>query len=831
MDSLGKNSDLNDKKFGGFVPNTILIIASSSVATSILFLLGLEQPLSLVIAWIMFIALALAAHQFSPTRISTNSKGVDKNQKSSRITINREIQKYYAHISDIIIYFDIYGNILQWAGNVEEHLGYSKETSIPTCVEELFLLSDREIAMKSIRFCSDEKESKIGSAEVHLMKKNGEPALFNITCASALFEDSLAIRMIFQHIDISLAVSEEKIDDLFKKFAVSIDKPATIVRNSTIEFANKELSSFIEGRMQTISSAQDLFSSMARPRIAEILETEFEGLALTDNPLKCGMLKETFKTILAERPLEVIVLPNIYNSVKKLIIIENPDKTQTKHHDACFELLFENTNDAIFVTKSDGRIFRCNPSAEKITGLKANELLGISVHNLFDPVYREISLRQLAWLKEGDSVHFETKMLRDDGDLRDVDISSRLVKGEEEIIIHVVRDITERNRFLSQLTQSEKLESLEIFAGGVALDFDSILEGVLGAGESALNKLDDPEETRAYLNTVLSYTEKALELTRHLKDYARQGTMRFDIVNVNDIATNAIDFCRQIVPEKIVIKSQLKENIGAIYGDSVQLKKAIINLILNSQEAMQDGGEILIKTQNFSADERFVHDHSGTAPGPNVELVVIDSGRGIDQAILPRIFDPFFTTKDRGEGTGLGLAVTYSIIESHGGYIDIESETNKGTKIRVLFPIIEMDTTEIDHFADIGVIAASERSVLIVDDEKIIQNVLSSILTQLGYYPIAVSSGKEALEFLASEEAKIDVILLDMVMPGLNGWQTYKQIKEYWPYIPVVVVTGYADERDTEEMLDSGLAGFIEKPFKAGQIARKLLEIFEAQLG
>lgn len=790
-----------------------LFLGAICVIASVTILLGLGRMPSLIVIWTAFAALAYISFVYRVRARRLDRRG----EFEGLLDTDGGLQGYYAHMPDIVLFVDSSGAILDCAGDIEK-LGY--HSSHPENIEDLFHLVDRNIAAESIRFCL-ERGDRVGSAEVHLLDNEGNPSPFLMICANAIFEDRPAVRMIFQSIDRSLIRIEERLDSFFKELAKALPSPAAVLSGDKIEFANEAMTRLI-GRMGgKIASFPDMIVPSDRAEAVKLLES-----IVSEDPAKVQGVSAELLTVFSERPAKIAIVPSVLETGKCLAIIELAESERPRTSNRCIELLFENTNDAILLTNTEGRIIKANPAAARMAGISLDELIGFSFHSLFDPARREVSLRQLAWLKDGDSVHFQSKIIADDGSSIDVDITSRFANIDGEVILHVVRDITERNRLIDRLARVAKDESLEVFAGGVALDFGSILEGISGAAALAKESIGDNAEVEAYIDVIISAAHKAVELTRGLSDYARRSKLEFEVVDLNEIAARSVGKAAPELDESFTLRSDFDESIGAIYADPAQLEQAITKLILNSREAMPDGGEILVSTRNFSVDERFIRDNPGAAPGPNVELSVKDSGRGIDPVILPRIFDPFYTTKERGEGTGLGLAITHSIVTSHGGNITIQSEADKGTTIKMLFPIIERETEMGGGSADFGLISKSNKRVMIVDDEKIIQNVLSSILQQLGYEPITVSSGAEAIEYLVSEESVIDAILLDMVMPGLSGLQTLEKIRDYWPEIPVVVVTGYSDELETIEAFETGLAGFIEKPFKASQIARKLSEIF-----
>jgi len=818
-----KNKYRNDPTPSARIGMAIVIILLSMLACVVLRLLGVEEPLILFVAFGMFIAISVGIYEYlhgvlSSSRGEWLRAAIEIERRKNDLLFSLE------GITDIVAIFDPDGRIIRLSGNVENLLGYGHGCEMPTNIEDLVHIADRSIIENALRFCETSPD-ETGTADIQLIDCSGDAHTFSMKCTAFSIDGNPAIRTVFTPIE--EPGETDRIDELIFKlligFSEKISDPCAVVADGVIEFANAPLANLVGIQTERLISSPflDIFDTDDRSRISSILSKSCDSDFSTET-----ISTSLFSLSGNSRRVDLNVLYYHFAEIcAQIIIFKKESETPQLNIQNRFKLLFENTNDAIFITTIDGKIIQANPSAEQITGLSAGELSSMSIHSLFDVELREISLRQLAWMKRGDSVHFESRFVAVDGNRIDIDVSSRIVHGEEDIVISVIRDITERNRFLSKLSKSEKLESLGVLAGGVALDFNNILEAIFGAAELAMENCDNKKDVEAYLNIVLNSAEKAAHLTKNLMEYAHHGKMAFDFIDLDEIVDGSIDFLERIISKQITIRKELSGKLGAIYGDPSQLKQAIINLILNAQDAMPDGGEILIQTQNFSADERFARDHPGILPGENVELVIKDSGRGIDPAIIPRLFDPFFKTKEGGERTGLDLAITYSIVTSHDGIIDITSKPNEGTTTRVFFPVVEIEPERVGQLADLEIIAPTDKTVMIVDDEEIIQSVLSSILEQLGYRTIQASNGVEAIEFLTDGEVEIDVILLDMVMPGLSGWETFKKIQEFWADIPVIVVTGYAVERERLEIISEELAGFIEKPFKASQIARKLAEV------
>jgi len=487
------------------------------------------------------------------------------------------------------------------------------------------------------------------------------------------------------------------------------------------------------------------------------------------------------------------------------------------------DILFENTSDGVIISDTSGIIVRANKSAADITKYDIDELRGMSINELFTLEEREISLRQFAWIKQGRPVRFDSKLLSARGKIVDVDISGRKITiGDEDFILDIIHDISERKRFLARFAQTKKIESIGEMAGGIALDFNDILEAITGAAELARESVEMDGDADSYLGVILSSAHRGANLARRLMTYARQSIIEAELLDINEIVLDVKNYLDHSLKKNYSVAVNPAPDIGPISGDRSSVEQAIINLALNARDAMPDGGEITILTRQFEATETSVRDYAGLTPGHYIELAVQDTGHGIAPEVLPSVLDPFFTTKEDAEG--LGLPMVHSTAKSHGGSVDIKSVLDGGTEVYMYFPAAELQQN-LEERASLEKSPRTDTKIMVVDDEDVIQTVVEGILMQLGYSVIRAQSGKEALEYLTDHNGEVDLILLDMIMPGLSGWDVFQRLKQFWPNIPVIVITGYAQEEHISSMLERGLEGFLEKPFKAAQLSEKIEDV------
>lgn len=384
----------------------------------------------------------------------------------------------------------------------------------------------------------------------------------------------------------------------------------------------------------------------------------------------------------------------------------------------------------------------------------------------------------------------------------------------------------ELEKINEQLYQSQKMEAIGQLAGGIAHDFNNILAGIMGYTDLVKRKFGDNNQLLCkYIDIIIDNSKKAAELTTKLLAFARKGKYQVEPLYLHTIINDVVKLLEHTIDKKVKIEKQFCSNIPAVVGDKTQLQNAVLNLALNACDAMQDGGILTLKIDVITlnrASEKRTHD---LPSGKYVVCSVIDTGVGIAQDIKERIFEPFFTTKKIGRGSGLGLASTYGIIKNHYGEIEVQSEPSKGSTFKIYLPVnmkrekVITDTTTR--------IVLRYGFILLVDDECVIRDVGSQMLRELGYAVFACKDGHETISYYQQHIDNIDLVLLDVMMPYMSGFECFTKLKEINPTIKVVITTGLNMGAEVKAILDHGAAGIIHKPFDIKSLLKVLDETLD----
>ena len=390
-------------------------------------------------------------------------------------------------------------------------------------------------------------------------------------------------------------------------------------------------------------------------------------------------------------------------------------------------------------------------------------------------------------------------------------------------VVEFLRDITERKRLESQLAQAERMDSIGRLAGGVAHDFNNLLMGIQGRTSLMLSDAEPHHPFVEHLKGIETYVKNAADLTRQLLGFARGGKYEVKVIDINKlIAENVAMFGR--TKKELNIISEFQDDIWPTEADQGQVNQVFLNLFVNAWEAMPQGGELTVKTENVSLDQHLVKANR-VDPGRYIEVSVSDTGIGMDEATRKRIFDPFFTTKDRGRGTGLGLASAYGIVKNHHGLITVRSQPGRGTTFTVYLPASEKEVLNEKKYT--RAIANGSETVLLVDDEDMIIEVGAKLLQRLGYHVLTARNGSQAVEIYEARQREIDCIILDMIMPDQNGGETFDQLKQIDTDINVLLSSGYSLNDQASEILNRGCKGFIQKPFNLKELSWKIREVLQ----
>jgi len=384
----------------------------------------------------------------------------------------------------------------------------------------------------------------------------------------------------------------------------------------------------------------------------------------------------------------------------------------------------------------------------------------------------------------------------------------------------------EKDGLRKQLLQSQKMEAIGVLAGGVAHDFNNLLTVIQGNSELAAMKAGGDESLAKNIAHIQEAAERAARLTGQLLLMSRRQPMEFAEVNVNESVRNLMRMLERLIGEDVSVVTDLAADLWKVKGDSGNVEQVILNLAVNARDAMPGGGTLTVKTRNVSVGEVRAGKVSGSRPGDFVCLSVEDTGTGMDKATLDRIFEPFFSTKEAGRGTGLGLSVVYGIVNQHGGWIEVESAEGKGTRFDVFFPaILKADgPDDRDETPRRGVRGKGER-ILLVEDEAGVRDFAAHALRSSGYYVSEVASAEEALEVFARKRAGFDLVFSDVVLSGKSGVQLAEEIASVSPGTPVLLTSGYADDRSQLDEIRRRCLPFLQKPYAVGDL---LLAVSEA---
>jgi len=490
-----------------------------------------------------------------------------------------------------------------------------------------------------------------------------------------------------------------------------------------------------------------------------------------------------------------------------------------------YRLLVENANDAIFIAQDEVIKF-ANPKTEELTGYSAEELAKTPFANFVHPEDRDMVVERHKRNLEGEELPgaYSFRIINSANEEFGGEINAALITWEgRPAILNFLRDITPQKKLEAQLQQAQKMESLGSLAGGIAHDFNNLLMGIQGRTSLMLMYKDSSHPDFGHLSGIEDYITNAANLTKQLLGFARAGKYEVKPTAINDlIKKSATLFGR--TKKEIAIRSKYLEDVWTLEVDRGQIEQVLLNLFVNAWHAMPGGGDLFIETENVTVDESFIRPFE-VQPGKYVKFSIADTGVGMDEATRQRIFEPFFTTRKMGRGTGLGLASVYGIIKNHGGFIDVYSEKGHGTTFNIYLPASEKAAMKEKALA--GDLVKGFEAVLLVDDEDMIIDVGKELLGELSYEVLLARSGQEAIKIYEENKEKIDMVILDMIMPDMSGGDTYDRLKESNPDIKVLLSSGYSIDGQATEILNRGCDGFIQKPFNIKQLSQKLREILD----
>jgi two-component system, cell cycle sensor histidine kinase and response regulator CckA len=485
------------------------------------------------------------------------------------------------------------------------------------------------------------------------------------------------------------------------------------------------------------------------------------------------------------------------------------------------EVILSSMSDGIFEITSEGDIIYANPTAISIVDLPEEMLLASNILELFHETDR---MKVDKLFKNGEKIASNTngssyRLVNS----KDVSLNILPVKDEENKIIVILKDLSDRKVLEARLRQAHKIEAIGTLAGGIAHDFNNLLMGIQGYASLILFDMNTNHPHYEKLKRIEDHVRSGAELTKQLLGFARGGRYEVAVADLNEVVEKTSTMFGRTKKE-ITIHRKFEENLWTVEVDRGQIEQVFLNLYVNAWQAMPGGGDIYMETANVTINKGYMKPFY-VKPGRYVKVSVTDTGIGMDAKTKERIFEPFFTTKEMGRGTGLGLASVYGIIKGHNGIINVYSEKGHGATFTVYLPASEKEFIKDAHIPTD--VVKGEGTILLVDDEEMIVEVSRELLEVLGYRVHVAKNGRDAVEIYKEKQGEINVIILDMIMPGMGGGETFEALKSINPDVRVILSSGYSINGKAKEIMNRGCKAFIQKPFQMGDLSEKIKKVLD----
>jgi two-component system, cell cycle sensor histidine kinase and response regulator CckA len=530
----------------------------------------------------------------------------------------------------------------------------------------------------------------------------------------------------------------------------------------------------------------------------------------------------------AEVPIDHSAAPIRQHGKTIGVVLVFRDTTERRHarRDAAYlAAIVESSEDAIIGKTPDGIIQSWNAGAQRVYGYAADEVIGRRMLEILPPDRQHEESDILERMRSGQQMfHFETVRVRKDGKLIDVALTISPIRDKSGAMLgisHVARDIGEQKRAAEQLRHTQKLESLGVLAGGIAHDFNNLLTGILGNASLAMEDLP-PSPARDSIEAVVAASERAAQLAQQMLAYSGKGRFIVERVDLSAVVRSTLRMIRAAVPAAVELRTDLANPLPPVEADPGQIQQLVMNIIINGAEAIPDdtAGSVTIVTRALDIGPG----HRELAPGPYVAFDVTDTGSGMDAATKARIFDPFFTTKFTGRG--LGLAAVLGIVRGHRGAIEVDTAPGKGSTFRILLPAVTGAVVENTPAAPPAKTTAQEGGlILVIDDEAVVRSFARHTLERHGFTVLQAENGARGVDLFHEHLGQLRAVVLDLTMPVMSGEEALARMKAVDGNVPVILSSGFNEHQAVQRFEGKGLAGFLQKPYRAAALIQKLHEV------
>lgn len=497
-----------------------------------------------------------------------------------------------------------------------------------------------------------------------------------------------------------------------------------------------------------------------------------------------------------------------------------------------FRCTFQQAAVGIAHVGPDGKWLRVNRKLCDILGYSAGELLKLSFKELVHPEDRNADLELLHRMKQGQISTFtsEKRFFHKDGSLLTLNITVSPVRVSTEgpkYYIYVLQDITRQKELEKNVRQTDKMRAIGQLAGGIAHDFNNQLTAMMGFTQLLQKKVKDNIKLGAISDNIITCIRRSSDLTGKLLSFARKGKCRSEPVSLHELIREAAALLEPSLDKRINLELKLNARSDMISGDSTEIQNVLLNLGINARDAMPEKGKLIYTSEITRLEKEDSQNQSmDIEPGNYIQLSVSDTGTGIEPEVLKHIFEPFFTTKEEGKGTGMGLAAVYGAVKSHSGAVRVDSAVGEGSTFHLYFPLLR-ESVDGETEAETEKVVKQHANIMVVDDEEAVLNVIQHILVSRDYIVTTFPDGQAALDYFKTSWKQIDLVILDMVMPGLNAHQTLMAMREINPGVKTILASAYSIDGDIQKVIDEEGVAFIKKPFTRNQLIQLVARVMD----
>jgi len=614
-----------------------------------------------------------------------------------------------------------------------------------------------------------------------------------------------------------------------------------VIQNGIFAYVNPRLAEMFgypPGQMIGLSPT-DFVAEPDREMIRESLRKWMSG-ELSSEQVAFRILRKDGVVRHVELFSSAIIYKDARAFLSTLLDITERKKSEQalRESEARISLILNSTAEGIYGLDQTGNCTFCNAAGVRMLGYRSEQdLLGKNMHGLMHhtkadgTAYPKDQCLAVKVLSDGEYVHSDKEVLWGaDGCSFLAEYWAHPIQRDGRTIGAVVTfiDITEHRKLEDQLRQAQKMEAIGQLAGGVAHDFNNILSAIIGYGHLTLMKMQENDPVRHYIEQILQSSERATALTQSLLAFGRKQLVKKELIKLDSVIGNFEKFLARLLREDIELKTQYSDEELTIVADRGQIEQVIMNLVTNARDAMPAKGRLTIETRLEVLDETFVSAHGYGRPGEYAMISVSDTGIGMDEATQRKIFEPFFTTKEQGKGTGLGLATVYGIVKTHEGFINVYSEPGKGTVFHIYIPLVRSAEEVREPVAQAPVpLKGGTETILLAEDDESLRKMTSVVLRHVGYAVIEAENGQDAVRRFIENKDVIRLVILDGIMPVMNGKEAYREISALCPDMRCIFMSGYAEDIFTKDGILQTDVEFISKPVTPSALLHKVREVLD----